>query len=144
MRARRQRRAPTYEELERAAELRRALQEFARRTEVVARRHGLTTERYQLLLFVKLAEARNDGPSVNELASELHLAPSTMTQLVRRAENLRLLRRELAPHDARIRYLRLTEEGERRLVAAFTELGEERKQLAALLAVLPGHSPANL
>jgi DNA-binding MarR family transcriptional regulator len=91
--------------------LRSALQQFARSTEVVARRHGLTTER--------------------------HLAVSTVTQLVRRAENQGLLRRELAPRDARIRYLRLTEEGERRLAAALGELGEERERLTLLLAQAP-------
>jgi DNA-binding MarR family transcriptional regulator len=128
---------PTRGDYERAGMLRSALQQFARSTEVVARRHGLTTERYQLLLFVKLAEGREDGPTVNDIAADLHLAVSTVTQLVRRAENQRLLRRELAPRDARIRYLRLTEEGERRLAAALSELGEERERLTVLLAQAP-------
>jgi DNA-binding MarR family transcriptional regulator len=117
-----------------AGELRRALQDFTRETERVARQHGLTTERYQLLLFVKLAVRDGGGATVGELAEDLHLANSTVTQLVRRAENLGLIRRELSERDARIRYLRLTEEGERRLAATVSELGQDRARLSALLA----------
>lgn len=125
---------PSPAEYEKAGELRRAVQEFVRQTERVARKHGLTTERYQLLLFIKLAARDGAGATVGDLATALHLANSTVTQLVRRAENLRLIRRELSDRDARIRYLRLTEEGERRLAAAVSELGEERARLTELLA----------
>jgi DNA-binding MarR family transcriptional regulator len=130
--------APAASDYERAGELRRALQAFIRQTELIARRHGLTNERYQLLLFVKLATRDGGGATVGDLAAELYLAKSTVTQLVRRAENLRLVRRELSDHDARIRYLRLTEEGERRLAAAVLELGSERDRLVSLLADADG------
>lgn len=43
---------------------------------------------------------------------------------------------ELSGSDARIRYLRLSEEGERRLTGAVAELGEERLRLISLLAPL--------
>jgi DNA-binding MarR family transcriptional regulator len=125
---------PSEADYRQAGELRRALQDFVRQTERVARKHGLTTERYQLLLFIKLAARDGGGATVGELATELHLANSTVTQLVRRAENLRLIRRELSDRDARIRYLRLTEEGERRLAAAVAELHGERARLVELLA----------
>jgi DNA-binding MarR family transcriptional regulator len=128
---------PSPDEYQQAGELRRALQQFVRQTELVARRHGLTTERYQLLLFIKLASRDRPGATVGELAALLYLASSTVTQLVRRAEDLRLIRRELSDRDARIRYLRLTDEGERRLAAAVTELGVERTRLVELLADLP-------
>jgi DNA-binding MarR family transcriptional regulator len=124
---------PSEEEYLRAGELRAGLQQFVRQTEVVARKHGLTTERYQLLLFVKLAETKGGGATVGRLADALHLANSTVTQLVRRAEDLRLLRRELSDRDARVRYLRLTEEGRRRLAGAVAELGEERERLRAVI-----------
>lgn len=128
-------RRPSPAEYERAGELRRALQEFVRNTELVTKRNGLTTERYQLLLFIELASRRGgEGATVGQLAEALHLANSTVTQLVRRAENLRLVRRELSQRDARIRYLRLTEEGDRRLAAAVAELGGERARLTQLLA----------
>ena len=112
-----------------------------RRTELIALRHGLTTERYQLLLLVKLAAIDGPGATVGELASSLYLAKSTVTQLVRRAENLRLVRRELSDRDARIRYLRLTDDGERRLAGALAELGEERSRLAELLPPPADPSP---
>jgi DNA-binding MarR family transcriptional regulator len=131
-------RLPGTAEYERAGELRRALQKFVRNTELVTQRNGLTTERYQLLLFIELEARRGAaGATVGQLAEALYLANSTVTQLVRRAEDLGLVRRELSRRDARIRYLRLTEEGERRLAGAVADLGEERAQLAELIA---GHA----
>ena len=127
---------PSPAEYRQAGELRRAFQAFTRQTELVARKHGLTTERYQLLLFIRLAASAGDGATVGSLASELSLAKSTVTQLVRRAQDLKLVRRELSETDARIRYLFLTEEGERRLAAAVSELGDERAGLVELLARL--------
>ncbi len=73
---------------------------------------------------------------MTELADTLQLAKSTVTQLVRRAEDLRLVRRELSDRDARVRYLRLTAEGERRLRDAVTELQDERARLVALVCRL--------
>jgi DNA-binding MarR family transcriptional regulator len=87
------------------------------------------------LLFIELESRKGgEGSTVGQLAEALYLANSTVTQLVRRAENLRLVRRELSDRDARIRYLRLTEEGERRLAAAVADLGGERARLTRLLA----------
>jgi DNA-binding MarR family transcriptional regulator len=119
---------------ERAYELRRALREFQAASERITHRHGLTPERYQLLLFVHVAGERGARATVNELATAFRLAPSSATQLVRRAENLRLVRRELSDRDARIRYLRLTDEGRRRLAGAVAELGEERARLHSLIS----------
>jgi len=61
-----------------------------------------------------------------------------MTQLVRRAQDLGLVRREVSDRDARIRYLQLTPEGERRLNAALTALSGERASLIGLLSKLAG------
>jgi len=120
-----------------AAELRHALNEFLRHSERITRRHGLTGERYQLLLFVKVAERADGlGATVSDLATSLQLAKSTVTQLVRRAEDLRLVRRELSDRDARVRYLKLTAEGERRLAAALADLHDERARLIELLTRL--------
>jgi DNA-binding MarR family transcriptional regulator len=44
--------------------------------------------------------------------------------------------REQSPDDARVAYLRLTDEGERRLEQAFTGLRTEREQMRAALAHL--------
>ena len=119
---------------EQAYELRAALREFQATSERATRKHGLTAERYQLLLFVHVATEQGKQPTVNDAAAALKLAPSSAAQLVRRVENLRLVRRELADHDARIRYLRLTTEGRRRLAKAFAELGEERAKLISLIS----------
>ena len=123
----------TTSQYEQAGELRRALQKFTRETERIARKHGLTSERYLLLLFVRLAAREDGGATVSDLAESLFLAKSTVTQLTRRAEDLRLIRRELSDRDARIRYVRLTEEGERRLDATVAELGDERAKLLKLV-----------
>ncbi len=123
-------------EYELAAELRQTLTEFLRHSERITRKHGLTNERYELLLLIKVAGEDGDHPTVTELADTLQLAKSTVTQLVRRAEDLRLVRRELSDRDARVRYLRLTAEGERRLRDAVTELQDERARLVALVGRL--------
>ncbi len=120
-------------EYEQAVKLRLALQEFDRSSVRVTRKHGLTLERYQLLLLIKTSEQRNESVTVGGLATMLGLAASTVTQLVRRTENLRLIRRELSGRDARIRYLRLTEEGTDRLQAAVAELRADRSRVVQLV-----------
>jgi len=119
-----------------AAALRTALQSFLAHSKRTTRAHGLTAERYLLLLFVKVASDDGPGTTVSELSSRLHLAQSGVTQLVRRAEDLGLVKRELSSHDARIRHLRLTAEGERRLGATVIALGEERARLVSALTQL--------
>ena len=128
------------QQYEQAYELRVALREFLASSDRITRKHKLTSERYQLLLFIKTSTQRGSNPTVSDLAVAYKLAPSSATQLVRRAENLRLIRRELADHDARIRYLRLTDEGQRRLANAAAELGEERARLIALITDSPACS----
>ncbi len=121
-----------------AAELRAALQSFLRRSEQLTRANGLTPERYQLLLFIKVAADEGDGATVGELSRQLELAQSSVTQLVRRAQNLGLIARALSSRDARVHYLRLTDEGERRLMLSFTELAKERDQLRDAFSQLDG------
>jgi DNA-binding MarR family transcriptional regulator len=125
---------PSREEYRAAEELRASLRTFLRRSEQVTRVHGLTEERYELLLAIAGAPDGSESASVKTLSERLQLATSSVTQLVRRAEDLGLVRREVATHDARVRYLRLTEEGERRLSAAFAELSGERERLSQVLA----------
>lgn len=73
---------------------------------------------------------------MTELAESLQLAQSTVTELVRRAEAAGLIEREQSQQDARVAHLRLTPEGERRLLLSFTELGTERAQLRDAFANL--------
>jgi len=123
--------APRTEEYERAAELRAALRQFLRVSEQVARAHGLTPQRYLLLLMIR--GAPGERSTVTELAKRLQLAQSTVTELVSRAEVIGLIRREPSPNDGRVAYLRLTPVAERRLAAVVTELGPEHRRLADIM-----------
>ncbi len=111
------------------AEFRAALRRFLRRSERIARRSGLTPQRYTLLMMIKGAPAGVEQSTVTELSDRLQLAQSTVTELVHRAEEAGLVEREQSQTDARVAHLRLTEEGERRLMLSFTALQAERSQL---------------
>jgi DNA-binding MarR family transcriptional regulator len=117
------------EDVVRVAEFRAALRQFLRRSERTARSSGLTPQRHLLLLMIKGAPDLSQQSTVTELAERLQLAQSTVTELVRRAEEAGLLAREQSANDARVAHLRLTDEGERRLALAFTNLARERADL---------------
>jgi DNA-binding MarR family transcriptional regulator len=118
------------------AEFRSALRVFLRRSERIARKSGLTPQRYLLLLLVKGAPGGDERSTVTEHAQRLQLAQSTVTELVSRAEAAGLIAREPSQTDARVAHLRLTREGERRLELAFTALGTERAHLRDVIAQL--------
>lgn len=111
------------------AEFRAALRSFLRQSERVARKAGLTPQRYTLLLMIAGAPDGSGQTTVTELARRMQLAQSTITELVSRAEESGLVRREQSGRDGRVAYLRLTPEGERRLELSFTGLAIEREQL---------------
>lgn len=121
-----------------AAAFRAALRAFLRETEIVTRRHGLTPQRYLLLLMVKGAPDGSEQSTVSELVKRLQLAQSTVTELASRTEAAGLVRRERSPRDRRVEHLRLTEEGERRLARTFRALSTDRKALARVLSELGG------
>src|SRR4249920_2108815 len=98
---------PRPEDYRRAAELRVALRRFLRLSEQAARRHGLTPQRYALLLSIKGAADGSERSTVTELAERLQLAQSTVTELVRRAEDAGLIEREQSASDGRVAYLRV-------------------------------------
>jgi DNA-binding MarR family transcriptional regulator len=115
------------------AELRAALRQFQRRSEVVARKHGLTPQQYALLLQIKGDPNRRERTTVGELAARLQLNQSTITELVQRAERAGLVQRTVSPDDARSYWLTLTPDGDRRLAAIVARLGTEGRELAHLL-----------
>jgi DNA-binding MarR family transcriptional regulator len=125
------------------AEFRAALRQFLRRTERIARQSGLTPQRYLLLLMVKGARDGSEQSTVTQLAERLQLAQSTVTELVSRAEEIGLLQREQSATDARVAHLRLTAEGERRLMQAFTGLAAERSNVREAFAHLDAEVPEN-
>ena len=120
---------PSVDDVVHVAEFRAALRRFLRRSERTARRSGLTPQRHLLLLMIKGAPDGTEQSTVTELSERLQLAQSTVTELVRRAEEAGLLAREQSATDARVAHLRLTDEGERRLAQAFTNLARERADL---------------
>ena len=125
---------PTEDAYYSAAELRGALRRFLRKSEAVARRHGLTTQRYELLLAVKTGRDGTARATLGELAERLALAPSSVTELVARSEALGLVRRQLDPSRRRVVFVAVTPEGDRRLRAAVAELEGERNALAEIVA----------
>jgi DNA-binding MarR family transcriptional regulator len=111
------------------AEFRAALRTFLRKSEQTARHAGLTPQRYLLLLMIKGAPDGSQKSTVTELAERLRLAQSTVTELVRRAEEAGLIEREPSRSDGRVAHLRLSGEGERRLGQAVRNLAQERDEL---------------
>jgi DNA-binding MarR family transcriptional regulator len=68
--------------------------------------------------------------TIGELSEALGLVPSTMTELLDRAEAAGLLERTDAAHDGRVTHVRGTAEGRKRLAKAFRELADERRTVA--------------
>jgi DNA-binding MarR family transcriptional regulator len=121
-------------ELERAAAFRSALRRFLARTDEVASAAGLTSQRYDLLLAIKTGPG--ETTTMTELSSRLSLRQTAVTELVKRAEEAGLIERSTSSADGRVSVLRLTAEGELRLMRAFVGLGEERRQLAEAMSAV--------
>jgi DNA-binding MarR family transcriptional regulator len=100
------------------------------------REHGLTIERYELLLAIKAESHAGSHATIAQLAADLQLALSSMTQLARRAEDADLLYRRVSSEDGRVHYLALTDTGAAKLAAAASELGPERQRLITMLRAL--------
>jgi len=128
--------SPTAQDAANVAEFRVALRRFLHHTEAAARESGITPRWYLLLLLIKGASDLSERSTVTELAEQLQLAQSSVTELVARAEQAGLVRREPSTDDARVVYLKLTDEGERRFAQAFEDLAEERRALREAVAGL--------
>jgi DNA-binding MarR family transcriptional regulator len=124
---------PALDEFEDAAALREALRRFARRSEDVTRRHGLTQRSYTLLLMIKTGRESPGRATPDELELRLQLAKSTVAELVQRTVDAGLVSRELHPSRRGAIVMRLTPRGDRQLTRVFAELQGERKQLRELL-----------
>jgi DNA-binding MarR family transcriptional regulator len=128
--------APSPTDIARVADFRAALRAFLRKSEQNARKSGLTPQRYLLLLMIEGAPDGSGQSTVTELADRLQLAQSTVTELVRRAEESGLLEREQSASDGRVAHIRLTPEGTRRLLQAFTTNEQERQELRAAISYI--------
>jgi DNA-binding MarR family transcriptional regulator len=118
------------------AEFRTALRLFLRTSEQIARESGLTPQRHLLLLMIKGAPDGSEQTTITQLVDRLQLAQNTVTELVNRAEQIGLIKRERSDHDGRVAHLRLTNKGERRLARAFKAHEGERRELRRMLAEL--------
>ena len=119
-----------------AAAFRSALRHFQAQSDTIARRSRLTPQRYLLLLMIKGSPDGLERSTVTDLSRALHLAQTTVTDLVSRAERSGLVAREPAGHDGRVTHITLTERGERQLRQAYEALAGERARLRSLLAGL--------
>src|SRR6266702_844757 len=98
------------DEVVRTAAFRSELRRFLRRSEALAAEVGLTPQRYDLLLQLKAAPG----------------GQSTVTELVKRAEEAGLVRRRRSESDRRVFLLELTEDGDRRVTRVFNALRRDR------------------
>ena len=123
-------------EYERAAKLREAVQRFQRESERITRVHGLPLQRYVLLLMVKTGRAAPGRATLAELMERLGLAQSTVVELVNRAEQAGLVRRQPAGTSRRLVYVGLTDKGDEQLSAVVAELALHRQRLVSILSRL--------
>jgi DNA-binding MarR family transcriptional regulator len=113
-------------DLERTAAFRTQLRHYLGKTKAVTSGAGLTPERYDLLLMVEVASDSAEGATVSGLCHRLQLRQTAVTELVKRAEEAGLITRERSAADGRVFFLRLTDEGEERLLRVFDALRGER------------------
>jgi DNA-binding MarR family transcriptional regulator len=121
----------------RIAEFRAALREFESGSDQVARRLGLTPQRYLLMLFIKGASGGSERATMTELKERMKLSPNTVSDLVARAEDAGLVVRTSAKHDLRVGYVTLTPEGDRLLQEAIVESDDYRREFAHRFKALP-------
>jgi DNA-binding MarR family transcriptional regulator len=119
--------------VKRIAAFRAALRTFLAQIEQASRTAGLTPRWYLMLLLIKGAPDGQERLSFSELAETLKLSPNSVSELAVRVEQAGLVERERSSDDRRVVYLRLTEEGERRLTKAIADTEGDRRQLAFAL-----------
>ncbi|MDE3229012.1 MAG: MarR family transcriptional regulator [Chloroflexota bacterium] len=114
-------------EIEGVAALRYELRRFSRKTEIEARRIGITPQQYFLLLAIKGFPGR-EAANITELAERLQVRHNAVIGLVNRAVERGLVRR--TPNgpgeDRRVVQVRLTAEGDAALQRLAHVLRDER------------------
>jgi DNA-binding MarR family transcriptional regulator len=122
----------TAEELETVAQLRVALRRFLAASDAVTTAHQLTPRQYDLLALLHRPH-ENRPVTASDVAEELSLSRSSVTELLTRAAESGLITREQGDGDMRVKYLQPTPEGSRRFLDAVDELRSERTRLLGLL-----------
>lgn len=118
------------QEYELLAQLRYSLREFARSTELEARKAGITPQQYQLLLAIKGFPGR-EYANISELAERLQIRHNAVIGLINRAEARGLVRRQpdVERQDRRVVLIRLTNQGEQTLQTMAAALLSERQRV---------------
>ncbi|HEY8201121.1 MAG TPA: MarR family transcriptional regulator [Actinomycetota bacterium] len=120
----------------RLLELRDGLRRFLRWSETQAVKAGMTPAQHQLLLAIR-GHGGERPPTVGELADHLMVRHHSLVQLLDRAANVGLIRREQDAEDHRFVHVVLTDEGAARLerlaAAHMQELSRLLPQLKPLL-----------
>jgi DNA-binding MarR family transcriptional regulator len=129
-------RASLLRELEATASFRSALRQYLNKTEAAAAAAGLTPRRYDLLLMIEAANQARAPASVSMLCRRLALKQSTVSELVKGAENAGLVRRARSESDGRVTQLELTDDGTERLLRVFEALRDDRAAFAETFGVL--------
>lgn len=132
----------TKDEYVQLAHLRHSLREFARSTELEARKAGITPQQYQLLLAIKGFPGREQA-NISELAERLQIRHNAVIGLVNRAEARGLVRRvqDADRLDRRVVQIHLTAEGERALHAMAAALRSERRRVWTAVTAIEQATP---
>jgi DNA-binding MarR family transcriptional regulator len=118
------------------ADFRSVLRQFLAVSDAAAHAAGLTSQRYQALLAIRVQTAAGTM-SVGELADQLLVKPHSAAELVNRLEAAGLVKRAADSSDRRRVLLALTDDGERRLAElARTQLQELESHREALLGLI--------
>ena len=110
--------APLHDEdYQRLLAFRSELRQFLRWSERTAHDAGLTPSLHQLLLVLRGHPTAAPGPTIGEVAEELHIRHHSAVELVGRGESKGLVQRERDALDQRRVHLRLTSYGSEQLEA---------------------------
>lgn len=122
----------TKRDFEALARVRFAIRSYLRFSDEAVREHGLTPQHYQLLLALKGFPGR-EWASVGELAEQLQLRHHSTVELVNRAQDRGLVRRDADPDDGRTVRVLLTAEGQRMLAHLSPLHRDQMQRMAAAL-----------
>ena len=117
------------------AAFRSELRSFLQKTEIVTDEVGLTPQRYDLLLMIAWAGGTG-GVRLTDLGALLHMQQPAVSELVKRAEEAKLVKRRSSPDDRRASLLRLTAEAsdDCHAVTALGTIGKARDGAASSTA----------
>lgn len=125
----------TKQDFEELARFRFGVRRFLRFSEEAVRERGVSSQQYQLMLALKGYPGR-DWATIQELAERLQLRHHSVVELVDRAADRDLVRRDTDPGDARVVRVRLTSSGED-LIEELTQLHRDELALIADVFRLP-------